>query len=61
MVSLIVDAFTCNKPLKATRISRAPKGAPKADKPAWKRPVDAISKLYKITFFAMRTLKRVRE
>ena len=61
IVSLVATAFTDNKPLKAMRILRAPKGTPKALKPAWKRPDDAISKLHNIIFFAMRTPERARE
>jgi hypothetical protein len=61
VVSLITDAFTANKPLKVLRVPRAPKGTPKAQKPIWKRPVDAILKLYEIIFFAMRILERARE
>jgi hypothetical protein len=61
VVSLVANAFTANKPLKAARVPRAPKGTPKEKKPLWKRPVDAISKLHEIIFFAMRTPARAKE
>jgi hypothetical protein len=63
VVSLIANAFTANKPLKAARTAKAPNTLKtlKADKPAWKRPIDAISKLHEIIFFAMRTPARAKE
>ena len=60
MVSLITNAFIANKPLKSTRTRRLP-GVAKADKPLWKRPIDAIFKLHEVIFFAMRTLARAKE
>jgi hypothetical protein len=61
VVSLIADAFISNKPLKAACILRAPKGTLKEKKPIWKRLMDAILKLYKIIFFAMRISVRAKE
>ena len=61
VVSLIANAFTSNKPLKAACTAKALKGTPKADKPIQKRLLDAITKLYKIIVFAMRTLARAQE
>jgi hypothetical protein len=61
VVALISNAFTANKPVKAERVPRAPKGTPKAAKPTWIRPVDAISKLHEVVFFAMRTPARAKE
>ena len=61
VVSLIANAFTSNKPLKAARIARALRGTPKADKPIQKRPLDAITKLHEIIVFAIRTPARAQE
>lgn len=61
VVSLIPNAFTCNKPLKLARVARAPKVTPNTEKPLSKRPVDCISKLYEIIFFIMRISARVKE
>jgi hypothetical protein len=63
VVSLIANAFTTNKPLKAARIIKAPNTLKtlKVDKLAWKRLINAILKLYKIIFFAMRTPARAKE
>jgi hypothetical protein len=61
VVSLIANAFTSNKPLKAARVARALKGTPKEQKPLWKRPINGISKLHDIIFLAMRTPARAKE
>jgi hypothetical protein len=63
VVSLIANAFTTNKPLKAARTVKAPNTLKtlKANKPAWKRLIDVILKLYKIIFFVMRTPARAKE
>jgi hypothetical protein len=61
VVSLIANAFTSNKPLKAARILRAPRGTPKEKKPAWKRLMDVILKLYEIIFYTIKTLARAKE
>ena len=61
VISPIANAFTANKPLKAVRVLRAPKGTPKEKKPPWQRPSDAISKLHEVVFFAMRTPARAKE
>jgi len=60
VVSLIANAFIANKPLKAARVKRL-LGVAKEDKPLWKRPIDAISKLHEVIFFAMRTLACAKE
>jgi hypothetical protein len=61
VVSLIINAFIANKPLKAARVPYILKGTPKEKKPLWKRLVDIILKLYKIIFFVMRILVRAKE
>jgi hypothetical protein len=62
MVSLIANTFT-NKSLKNTRVTKAPNTpkTPKVDKLVWKQPINTISKLYKIIFFAIRTPARTKK
>jgi hypothetical protein len=55
VVSLVVNAFTANKPLHSLKVRR-PKGSPKVK---WIRPEDAISKLHHIIVFIMATSQRI--
>jgi hypothetical protein len=55
MVSLIANTFTSNKLIKASRVTRVPKGIPKNKKPKFIYLVNSISKLYKVIFFVIQT------
>jgi len=53
----MATAFTANKPLYLLKTSKARRliSAPKPPKVAYKRPVNAITKIYKIIIYILAT------
>jgi len=56
----VATAFTANKPLHLLKTSktRRPIGALKPPKVAYKRPINAITKIYKIIVYILATSQR---